>query len=155
MSNRFFTCLLSCIMTRLPTIARKLSGCEKKWKRLSGRSTKKWTIHDFRMVPGPTHTNLIFDVVIPSGETRKNTDLKKEIDGRLQQEDQTYFTVVTFDRKLYFLKWPQYWARCPGYRKPSLEILTRGGFLQIAGPFSRISCGRQLWQVRKGRALAC
>ena len=31
-------------------------------------------------------------------ETRKNTDLKKEIDGRLQQEDQTYFTVVTFDR---------------------------------------------------------
>lgn len=25
------------------------------------------SIHDFRMVPGPTHTNLIFDVVTPFG----------------------------------------------------------------------------------------
>lgn len=56
------------------------------------------TIHDFRMVPGPTHTNLIFDVVVPNGETRKNAELKKEIDSCLEQEDQTYFTVVTFDR---------------------------------------------------------
>ena len=56
------------------------------------------TIHDFRMVPGPTHTNLIFDVVVPNGETRKNAELKKEIDSYLEQEDQTYFTVVTFDR---------------------------------------------------------
>lgn len=56
------------------------------------------TIHDFRMVPGPTHTNLVFDVVVPNGETRKNAELKKEIDSYLEQEDQTYFTVVTFDR---------------------------------------------------------
>ena len=70
----------------------------KKVEEIVRQVNKEMTIHDFRMVPGPTHTNLIFDVVIPSGETRKNTDLKKEIDGRLQQEDQTYFTVVTFDR---------------------------------------------------------
>ena len=70
----------------------------KKVEEIVRQVNKEMTIHDFRMVPGPTHTNLIFDVVIPSGETRKNRDLKKEIDGRLQQEDQTYFTVVTFDR---------------------------------------------------------
>ncbi len=56
------------------------------------------TIHDFRMVPGNTHTNLIFDLVIPDGEERKNSELKKEIDSRLQREQQTYFTVITFDR---------------------------------------------------------
>lgn len=56
------------------------------------------TIHDFRMVPGETHTNLIFDVVVPRGETRKNMELKQEIDNRLRQEQQTYFTVITFDR---------------------------------------------------------
>ena len=26
------------------------------------------TIHDFRVVPGPSHTNLIFDAVLPFGE---------------------------------------------------------------------------------------
>ena len=56
------------------------------------------TIHDFRMVPGNTHTNLIFDLEIPEGEGRKNSELKKEIDSRLQREQQTYFTVITFDR---------------------------------------------------------
>ena len=56
------------------------------------------SIHDFRMVPGETHTNLIFDVVVPRGETRKNMELKQEIDNRLKQEQQTYFTVITFDR---------------------------------------------------------
>lgn len=56
------------------------------------------TIHDFRMVPGNTHTNLIFDLVIPEGEGRKNSELKKEIDSRLQREQETYFTVITFDR---------------------------------------------------------
>lgn len=58
----------------------------------------KMTIHDFRMVPGPTHTNLIFDVVVPHEETRKNIELKQEIDKQLKGEPQTYFTVITFDR---------------------------------------------------------
>ena len=58
----------------------------------------KMTVHDFRMVPGPTHTNLIFDVVVPHEETRKNIELKQEIDKQLKGEPQTYFTVITFDR---------------------------------------------------------
>lgn len=63
-----------------------------------GEINKEMSIHDFRMVPGTTHTNLIFDVVVPTGENRKNVDLKKQIDERLQQEGFPYFTVITFDR---------------------------------------------------------
>ena len=70
----------------------------KKMEEIVWQVNREMTIHDFRMVPGPTHTNLIFDVVVPNGETRKNAELKKEIDSCLEQEDQTYFTVVTFDR---------------------------------------------------------
>ena len=70
----------------------------KRVEEIASQVNREMTIHDFRMVPGPTHTNLIFDLVVPQGENRKNGELKKEIDSRLQGEKETYFTVITFDR---------------------------------------------------------
>ena len=55
--------------------------------------------------------------------------------------------------EIIFLKMAQYWARCPEYRKPSLEILTRGGFLQIAGPFSASAVGDSFGKCGKGGPL--
>ena len=55
------------------------------------------TIHDFRMVPGPSHTNLIFDLVIPYSLVGKQAELKHRIDARVQQENRKYYTVITFD----------------------------------------------------------
>ncbi|MDR0889150.1 MAG: cation diffusion facilitator family transporter [Oscillospiraceae bacterium] len=53
--------------------------------------------HDFRMVRGPQHTNLIFDVVIPFGMAQKQQELQRRIDERVQFEDSKYYTVITFD----------------------------------------------------------
>lgn len=55
------------------------------------------TIHDFRMVEGPTHTNLIFDLVVPPGVGEKNSEIKGKIDEALAGET-LYYTVITFDR---------------------------------------------------------
>ena len=55
-------------------------------------------VHDFRMVPGLTHTNLIFDVAVPFEVEIPERTLKEEIDGRIQALDPTYFTVITVDR---------------------------------------------------------
>lgn len=56
-------------------------------------------MHDFRMVPGQTHTNLIFDIVIPY----KYELLKEELIERIQQElwkkDEKLFVVITVDRQ--------------------------------------------------------
>ena len=52
------------------------------------------TIHDFRMVVGPTHTNLIFDAVVPFGGEKTNYQLEEEIKARVQQMEGTYFAVV-------------------------------------------------------------
>lgn len=38
------------------------------------------SIHDFRMVKGPTHTNLIFDAVIPADYKMNNKDVKRELE---------------------------------------------------------------------------
>ena len=43
------------------------------------RINKEYSIHDFRIVTGPTHTNLIFDVMIPSNDEIKHKVLKEEV----------------------------------------------------------------------------
>lgn len=55
------------------------------------------TMHDFRMVRGPGHTNLIFDLVIPFSMKNQKAALKKRIDERVQFENKRYYTVITFD----------------------------------------------------------
>lgn len=37
------------------------------------------TFHDFRMVPGETHTNLIFDVVVPAKYKKSNSQVNEEL----------------------------------------------------------------------------
>lgn len=56
------------------------------------------SIHDFRMVQGPSHTNLIFDVAIPFDMKDRQKDLKNQIDQAVKGESPRYYTVITFDR---------------------------------------------------------
>ena len=56
------------------------------------------TIHDFRMVAGPVHTNLIFDMVLPYEKMPERKAIRKQLVERLNAEgDTTYYAVVTFD----------------------------------------------------------
>ena len=61
-----------------------------------GTIDKELTFHDFRVVSGETHTNLIFDVVVPNKFRLKDDEIKEEIDKNL---DDNLFTVIEFDRK--------------------------------------------------------
>ena len=56
------------------------------------------SIHDFRMVRGTGHSNLIFDMALPSELMKQQKELKKQMDAALaDREPGTYYTVVTFD----------------------------------------------------------
>ena len=56
------------------------------------------SIHDFRMVQGTDHTNLIFDMVLPSELMNIRHQIKEELDNALATlDDNTYFTVVEYD----------------------------------------------------------
>lgn len=55
------------------------------------------TLHDFRMVEGPEHTNLIFDVVVPFDSKKTCEEIKASLDQALSRENTRYFTVITFD----------------------------------------------------------
>jgi cation diffusion facilitator family transporter len=56
------------------------------------------SLHDFRMVRGNGHTNLIFDVALPEDLTKRQTEIKAHLDQQLNQNAPcTYYTVITFD----------------------------------------------------------
>ena len=58
------------------------------------------SLHDFRMVDGPSHTNLIFDVVAPFDLGMSDEDLVKEIFVKTQENlGERYFTVIDVDKK--------------------------------------------------------
>ena len=59
---------------------------------------KNATIHDFRMVPGHTHTNLIFDVVVPFELKLKDDEIKQKVQEIVSQRWENYFVVLTIDR---------------------------------------------------------
>lgn len=61
------------------------------------------SFHDFRMVWGPGHTNLLFDIVVPFGFKMTNEEIKEAVDSEIEKnkvEDTVYFTVINFDKGL-------------------------------------------------------
>ncbi len=61
---------------------------------------ERLTIHDFRMVAGPSHTNLIFDVVAPFDLGMSDEALMQEIFTRMQANmGENFFTVIKVDKK--------------------------------------------------------
>jgi cation diffusion facilitator family transporter len=56
------------------------------------------TVHDFRMVTGPTHTNLIFDVACPFDLSLSDSEVKRQVEAIVDLLDGNYKAVVTVDR---------------------------------------------------------
>lgn len=56
------------------------------------------TLHDFRMVWGATHSNLIFDVVVPTDFNISDQDLIQQIQDKVSEIDKNYFIVIEIDR---------------------------------------------------------
>ena len=55
-------------------------------------------IHDFRMVSGTGHTNLIFDLSLPRDFKGREKAIRHTLETTLAQENgTTYYTVITFD----------------------------------------------------------
>ncbi len=56
------------------------------------------TVHDFRMVPGPTHTNLIFDTLLPADYPESDEQAAEHIKSIVRTNWENYYAVVTIDR---------------------------------------------------------
>lgn len=57
------------------------------------------TMHDFRIVKGPTHTNIIFDVVAPYRFKMSDKEIIDAVTEQIRRENPNYFTVIEVDKK--------------------------------------------------------
>ncbi|MGI6737157.1 MAG: cation diffusion facilitator family transporter [Anaerovoracaceae bacterium] len=55
------------------------------------------SIHDLRIVPGPTHTNVVFDVVLAPGCPCSEHDIHALATAAVRRLDPDYYVVITFD----------------------------------------------------------
>ena len=57
------------------------------------------TIHDFRLVRGQTHTNLVFDISAPYEIKLSDAELKAQAVQEIIAVDEAYNPVITIDRR--------------------------------------------------------
>lgn len=76
---------------------RKLRG---KTARLASRVDQRLSIHDFRVVQGETHTNLIFDVVVPYDCPLKDEQVVEQLSQGIESFSGKYYAVIQVDRDL-------------------------------------------------------
>ncbi len=62
------------------------------------RVDERITIHDFRLVAGPTHTNLIFDAVVPFGMEMSDQETANAIRRLVEGMEGNYFAVVRVEK---------------------------------------------------------
>ncbi len=55
------------------------------------------TIHDLRFVQGTTHSNLIFDCLVPRGLTESDAEIKEAIEELVKETYPDYYCVITVD----------------------------------------------------------
>ena len=56
------------------------------------------SLHDFRMVIGDTHTNILFDVVIPFDSKVTPKEIEKAFADAYADEGKQYFFIINYDR---------------------------------------------------------
>lgn len=76
----------------------KVTALKERMQKIVSSIDKELTIHDFRVVDGPTHTNLVFDVVVPHGFEMNEDKLRQLINDKINENDNRYRCVITVDK---------------------------------------------------------
>ena len=97
MISRKFNCSVVIHMDPIDTNNTKLEELKKILADELPKIDSNLLFHDVRMVPGPTHTNLIFDVVKPFECTLTDDQLIAAINNAVQQHEKSVFCAVTID----------------------------------------------------------
>lgn len=69
-------------------------------KQIVSEISDELSIHDFRMVHGRTHSNLIFDVVIPYDFSSSDKNVTEQITQRIQQKDPSLRCIIRVDKSV-------------------------------------------------------
>ena len=95
--KRKYGVLLTIHMDPIDTKSEEVILIKQKLTELLGSIDKELSFHDVRVVSGKTHTNIIFDIVIPTDFKMSTADLAKIVRDELRKIKPNYFVVINFD----------------------------------------------------------
>ncbi len=75
----------------------KVVAYKKTVEKIIKEYNKEFTFHDFRVVEGNSHTNLIFDLVVPHSYSNQTSEILKEISKKISEYDDSLFAVITVE----------------------------------------------------------
>ncbi|MBO4687498.1 MAG: cation transporter [Clostridiales bacterium] len=85
-------------MDPIDTKNKDLMRLQDETKEIAKSIDPRITIHDFRMVPGESHTNLIFDMVVPHDVSISEKELVHRVQQEVQKSHPHHYCVIKIDR---------------------------------------------------------
>lgn len=95
------SCLATIHMDPVVTNDPHVAALKAQVKKIVTGIDPEMSMHDFRVVIGPTHTNLIFDIVLPFRLSEKSDEIKKTIMNTVFEKiGKNYFSVINVDYQM-------------------------------------------------------
>ena len=95
-------CSATIHMDPIVTDDKEVLEMKQKVKELVLETDDTFSMHDFRMVKGPTSTNLIFDVSVPSGCQKTDNEILNNLKEKIRElPGSIYFPVIQIDHEYY------------------------------------------------------
>ena len=74
---------------------KEIAKLRNKVKKIVNDINKDYSIHDFRVVSGPSHTNLVFDCLLPASDRSSHEEIKKNIQNEVFEKiGKNYYCVI-------------------------------------------------------------
>ena len=94
-----FHCEAVVHMDPIETHDQKTAELKEKTEKILKEIDPEIKMHDFRIVTGPTHTNVIFDAVVPFKYKLSDAELKKQLsEGISERCGENYYAVINIDK---------------------------------------------------------
>ena len=82
------------VVTDDPELQRLKERCQA----LLQRQDQRLTLHDFRMIQGKLHMNLVFEVALPSDLQQRQREIRSELECALsREENRVYHVIINYD----------------------------------------------------------
>ena len=91
-------CLATVHMDPIDTRSAEVTHLHDEISEIAREVLPEITIHDLRTVPGTTHTNVIFDAVVPFGAAKTDEEAAREIKALVEQRMPGCYAIVNIDK---------------------------------------------------------
>ena len=85
-------------MDPVVTDDKELHDAREMVEKLISEMNKNWKIHDFRMVRGNTHTNLLFDLVVEPSDMLQAKQIEFDVKKKIHDADTHYYAVIKVEQ---------------------------------------------------------